>query len=141
MAGGSMAAAGFRILSSALLCAACTSIAVDQRTFENTRWHVTDMDGTPTPSGPGFTMDFGRGAASAQFGCNRGSGSLAVSGDRMIPGRDWTVTAAACLSQERMQFEREGFDVLAKPMRISWLSATRVTLSNGAGSINLQRSR
>jgi hypothetical protein len=45
-----MAAAVFRIAALALACAACTSIAVDARTFEGTRWRVTAIDAKPTPA-------------------------------------------------------------------------------------------
>jgi hypothetical protein len=38
-----------------------------------------------------------------------------------------------------MTFERWGFTVFGKPMRITWKSASRLTLNNSSGSIELQR--
>jgi heat shock protein HslJ len=38
-----------------------------------------------------------------------------------------------------MSFESEGLAVLRQPMRLSWIAGTELTLSNGAGSIALER--
>ena len=53
-----MAAAGFRATLLAFLCAGCTSIAADARTFEGTRWHVTAVNGRATPVAGDYRIEF-----------------------------------------------------------------------------------
>ncbi len=128
-----------------IFAVSCTSIAVDARTFEGTRWHVTAINGQPTPRSSRFQVEFGRGTLTAAMGCNTLSGGYAVIGDTVRPGPGPSrATEMACESDPPtivplMTFERWGFAILGQPMRMSWISGDRLTLANAAGSISLLR--
>jgi len=131
-----MAAAGFRAAALALACAGCTSIAVDARTFEGTRWRVTAIDGKPTPAGGDYRMEFAGGRIGGRFGCNSWGGHYAVSG-KSLSARQVISTMMAC-PEPAMSFERRGLSILQQPMQWTFAGA-RLTLSNAAGSIALER--
>jgi heat shock protein HslJ len=133
-----MAAAAFRTAALALVCAACTSIEADARTFDGTRWHVTAIDGRATPATGDYHVEFKAGEISGRFGCNGWGGSYAVSGETMTAGNVMS-TMMAC-GDPAMTFESEGLAVLRQPMHWSWIAAQKLTLSNGAGSIEMVRS-
>ena len=137
MAAGSMAAAGFRAALLALACAACTSIAADARTFEGTRWHITMIDGRLTPALGDYRMEFRDGGIGGRFGCNHFGGRFAVKGETLIAS-EIRSTLMAC-SDPAASFESAGFAVLNQPMRMNWSSDQRLSLSNSAGSIILER--
>lgn len=134
-------AAAFALFSAV----ACTSIAVDARTFVNTRWHVTAINGHPTPRSSRFQVEFGRGTLTAAMGCNTLGGNYTVVGNTIRPGPGpIRATEMACESDpptavSLMTFERWGFAVLGQPMRIDWGSGNQLTLTNAAGSIALLR--
>ena len=131
-----MAAAGFKAALLALAVAACTSILADARTFAGTRWHVTSINGRQTPGTGDYHVEFTRSTIGGRFGCNGFGGNFAIVGDIMSAG-DIRSTMMAC-SEPAAGFESSGFAVINKPMRMSW-SGDRVTLSNSAGSIALER--
>ena len=131
-----MAAAGYRIIPLALACVACTSITVDARTFERTRWHVTAINGHATPAAGDYHLEFTNGQISGRFGCNGWGGNYSVSGQTVTAGQVRS-TLMAC-AVPAMSFESQGLAVLQQPMHWT-LAANRATLSNGAGSISLQR--
>ena len=132
-----MAAAGFRsTVLALLLCAGCTSIAADARTFEGTRWHVTAISGRTTPSNGDYRVEFKSGGIGGRFGCNHFGGRVAVKGETLI-AREIRSTLMAC-SDPAASFESAGFGVLNQPMRINWSSGRHLTLSNAAGSIDLE---
>ena len=133
-----MAAAGFRLALTALLCAACTSIAVDARTFEGTRWHVTAINGRATPATGDYRIEFRGGGIGGRFGCNGFGGRYAVRGETVVV-REMRSTMMAC-SDPAASFEGAGFAILNQPMRWTWISGRKLTLSNTAGSIALMRS-
>ncbi len=133
-----MAAAGFRsTILALLLCAGCTSIAADARTFEGTRWHVTAINGRATPTNGDYRVEFKSGGIGGRFGCNHFGGRFAVKGGTLI-AREIRSTLMAC-SDPAASFESVGFGVLNQPMRINWSSGERLNLSNSAGSITLER--
>ena len=132
-----MAAAGFRAAALALACAACTSVSADARTFEGTRWQVTAIDGRQTPANGSYTVSFAKSQIGGQFGCNRFGGEYRAHGDVLITTAI-RMTMMAC-PEPQMTFESQGQAVLQQPMRLTWASDMRLTLSNGAGSIALQR--
>jgi heat shock protein HslJ len=134
-----MAAAVFRIAALALACAACTSIAVDARTFEGTRWRVTAIDAKPTPAKGDYSIEFKRGRISGRFGCNSWGGAYTAS-RQMLTARQVVSTMMACPGPS-MTFERKGLAVLQQPMRWTETAGQKLTLTNGAGSIALQRRR
>ncbi|MFL6773439.1 MAG: META domain-containing protein, partial [Sphingomicrobium sp.] len=82
-----MAAAGSRGAALALLCAACTSIAADARTFENTRWHVVAINGRPTPATGDYRIEFKDGGIGGRFGCNGWGAAYVVRGDLLEAGQ------------------------------------------------------
>lgn len=130
-----MGAAGFKAAGLALACAACTSIAVDARTFEGTRWRATAIDGQPTPSAGNYVIRFDKGRIGGQLGCNVFGGEFRVRGDTLTASAI-RMTMMACM-EPAATFESEGFTILNRPMRMIWTSSQRLTLSNSAGSIDL----
>ena len=139
-----MAVAGIRTSVFATLgLLGCTSIAADARTFGGTRWQVTAINGHATPRSGSFHIKFSRGSFSAQMGCNTASGAYRVEGDFLRPGigRRTEKACDALYATEfpLMTYERWGFAVLSKPMRMSWRSGRELILSNVAGSIELER--
>jgi len=132
-----MAAAGFRAALLALACAACTSIAADARSFEGTRWHVIMIDGRVTPALGDYRVEFRNGGIGGRFGCNHFGGRFAVKGEALIAS-EIRSTLMAC-SDPAASFESAGFAVLNQPMRMNWSSDQRLSLSNSAGSIILER--
>jgi len=132
-----MAAAGFRTAALAFACAACTSVMADERTFDGTRWHVVAIDGRATPPSGDYHVQFTRTEISGRFGCNGFGGRYAIVGDLMSAG-EVRSTMMACV-EPAMSFERDGYAVLNRPMQMRWTSDRQLTLSNGAGSIDLQR--
>src|SRR5690348_4942199 len=90
-----MAAAAFRALAITLTCSACTSIAVDARTFEGTRWHVTSINGRPNPGSGDYHVEFEAGKISGRFGCNSWGGRYSVKGETLV-ARDVMATQMAC---------------------------------------------
>ena len=122
-----------------LVCAACTSIAVDARTFEGTRWRVTAINGRATPANGDYRLQFERGKISGRFGCNGFGGRYSVRRDQLI-AREIASTLMGC-PEPAMSFEAAGLRVLAGPARLSWTSSARLMLSNRAGSIALKRVR
>jgi heat shock protein HslJ len=132
-----MGAAGSRTALLALLCVGCTSIAVDARTFEGTRWHVTAINGRATPAAGDYHVEFSGGSIGGRFGCNGFGGRYSVAGEHLIAS-EVRSTMMAC-SEPAGGFESAGFAVLNQPMRWTWISGVKLTLSNSAGSISLQR--
>jgi len=132
-----MAAAGFKAAALALACAACTSVMADERTFDGTRWHVTAVDGRATPATGDYHVQFTRNEISGRFGCNGFGGRYAIVGDIITAG-EIRSTMMAC-SEPAAGLESRGFAVLNRPMQMRWTSGRQLTLSNGAGSIALQR--
>lgn len=96
---------------------------------------VVAVDGEPTGGGPSFNLQLKPTYGSAQFGCNSGSGSYVVRNGWFVTG-DWIITVAGCRNQRIAEFERQGFHILAKPMRIEQTSHG-VLLANARGKIDL----
>jgi len=132
-----MAAAAFRVTALALACGACTSIAADSRAFEGSGWRVTAIDGHATRSEGGYQVEFAGGRISGRFGCNRWSGAYAVAGETLTASQ--VVSTKMACPEPAMIFENKGLMVLDQPMRLAWSSERRLTLSNAAGSIALER--
>ena len=131
-----MGAAGFRAAALALACTACTSVLADARTFDGTSWRVAAIDGRPTPKSGDYRIDFRKGQIGGRFGCNSWGGPYVMAGETILASRI-IATQMAC-GDPAGTFESQGFAVLRQPMRLSWAGET-LTLSNGAGSIRLER--
>lgn len=103
------------------------------------KWTIIAVDGEPTDGGPRFSFDLKPTYGSAQFGCNTGSGTYAVGNGWFVAGDSWIITAASCPDKEDwLQFEREGFRILSKPLTITQ-RASGIRLRNGLGTIDLVR--
>lgn len=116
---------------------ACTSIAADARTFENTTWRVTAINDRATPPGGDYRVEFRGGRIGGRFGCNHFGGPYTVQRDTLI-AREVASTLMGC-PEPAASFETQGFAVLHQPMRMNWSSGRALTLSNAAGSIALER--
>ena len=132
-----MGAAGFRAAALALACAACTSIAADARTLDGTHWRVTAIDGRATPAAGDYHIEFRSGQISGRFGCNGWGGSYAVARETLTTDR--IVSTMMACSDPPASFESQGLAVLREPMHLSWAAEQKLTLSNSAGSIELDR--
>jgi len=132
-----MAAAAFRLAAFALLAAGCTGVAVDSRTFEGASWHVTAIEGRPTPATGDYRVEFRNGGIGGRFGCNGFGGRYSVAGEALIAS-DIRSTMMAC-SDPAASFEGSGFAVLRLPMHMQWNGKRNLTLGNAAGSIALER--
>jgi heat shock protein HslJ len=135
---------GFRslVFVAALATAACASVAADVRTLAGTRWKVAAINGQPTPAGP-FELNFDQRSFAARMGCNHASGDYRLVGNTVHPGAV-AATRMACeaageVAVPLMTWEQWGFAVLSQPMQLRWHSAQRLSLSNAAGSIELER--
>ena len=78
-----MAAAGFRLAALAVLTAGCTSVTASQASFDGTRWHVTAINGNPTPAAGDYSLQFAQGNVGARFGCNHIGGRYSALGDTL----------------------------------------------------------
>ena len=134
-----MAAAAFKGALLALALGACTSIAADQRTFEGTQWRVTAVNGQSTPAAGNYAIGFEKGRIGGQFGCNHFGGEYRINHD-VLSTNAVQMTLMAC-PEPAMTFEAAGLAVLQQPMRLTWASGGRLTLSNAGGSIALQRAQ
>lgn len=131
-----MAAAVFRVAALALVCAACTSLVFDARTFEGTRWKVAAINGRSIPLSGDYQVEFQKGRMSGRFGCNPWTASYALSGETLEAEEVESATTAC--SEPVMSLERQGLAVLGEPMRCTF-RGRKLTLSNRKGSIALRR--
>jgi heat shock protein HslJ len=133
-----MVVVGSRLLPLGLaLCAACTSIAADQRTFEGTRWHVMAINSHATPASGDYHIEFKNGTVGGRFGCNSFGGAYTMAQD-MLTVRNVNSTMMAC-PEPAMGFESAGLGILNAPLRIRWSGSRRLRLGNSVGSIDLER--
>ena len=134
------AAAGFRrsslALAAGLLAVGCTSVNTTTETFAGTRWRVASIAAMPTPQSPLYQLEFRDGQIGGRFGCNNFGGSYRVQGEQLVTG-DIASTLMGC-PEPAATHETRGFAILARPMAITWQSGGRLTLSNDAGSIELE---
>ena len=132
-----MAAAVFRATILAALLSGCTSVASTNATLEGTEWQVMAIDGQPTPRTETYRMQFKDGQVGGRFGCNHFGGQFSARGSTLTV-TNTTSTLMGC-PEPAATFEREGLSVLQQPMAMQWASDRRLTLSNAAGSIALER--
>ena len=132
-----MAAAVFRATILAALLSGCTSVASTNATLEGTEWQVMAIDGQPTPRTETYRMQFKDGQVGGRFGCNHFGGQFSARGSTLTV-TNTTSTLMGC-PEPAATFEREGLAVLQQPMSMQWRSSQRLTLTNGAGSIALER--
>jgi heat shock protein HslJ len=134
-----MAAAVFKVTALALACAACTTIAPSGSTFDGSEWRVAAISGRTTPMDGNYYVNFQGGRISGRFGCNNWTGSYSVAGDMLTAG-EVAMTRMACIEPANT-FENQGVAVLNQPMQWKLIANQQLTLSNGAGSIVMERRR
>lgn len=115
----------------------CGGEAVAPTALAGTHWRVAAINQIATPLGEGYFMTFEGPKLSARFGCNAIGGDYRVEGD-VLTSSGTVMTEMACPGP-LWDFEAKGSAVLLQPMRMSWSGGDRLTLSNGAGSIELAR--
>ena len=134
-------AVGFKtaaLVAVAWLCAGCTAIDLAPHTLAGTSWRVAAVNGTPTPSVGEYSMRFqGDGSLGARFGCNHMGGRYRLVGDTLTAS-DVASTLMGC-PEPAGTIEAQGSAILSRPMHVSFASKERMSLSNEAGSITLDR--
>ncbi len=115
----------------------CGGEAVAPAALAGTHWRVAAINALATPPGEGYFMTFEGPRLSARFGCNAIGGDYRVEGDVLVSSGT-VMTEMACPGPS-WDFEAKGSAVLLQPMRMSWSGGDRLTLSNAAGSIALER--
>jgi heat shock protein HslJ len=119
-----------------LLAGCATALRPDSSVPLAGEWEIAAVDGEPTGGGEAFVLSLKPPNGWAAFGCNAGSGSVRIERGWLVTG-DWIVTAALCPPEERMRFERRGFEILGAPAAIE-RSGGAVHLRNERGSIELR---
>jgi heat shock protein HslJ len=117
--------------------AGCASVSTTPASLEGTAWTVSAIDGAATPRTDAYRLQFRDGRIGGKFGCNGFSGPYSLASDTLTAG-NVAVTRMACPGPADT-FERKGFAVLAQPMQLHWQSGSRLTLTNAAGSIAVER--
>jgi heat shock protein HslJ len=117
--------------------AGCASVSTTPASLEGTTWTVARIDDAATPRTDAYRLEFRDGRIGGKFGCNSFSGPYSLAGKTLTAG-NVAATKMACPGPADT-FEREGFAVLAQPMQLQWHSGSRLTLTNAAGSIALER--
>ena len=96
------------------------------------------VDGERTPGDDRYRLSVKPPHGSAQFGCNMGSGPIAVKDGWLIAGEPWISTVAGCPKPEEWRrFDRRGNRILSQPLAIE-RSGGNVRLRNSKGSIDLR---
>ena len=105
-------------------------------------WRVTALNGQPIAAPPAFA-GFDRAGMRINFGCNTMRGSYRQENGTLVPVYPLGSTEIGCMptsgGPDPHAIEESGFAVVRRPMRITWHGERRVTLSNEAGSFELQR--
>ena len=115
-------------IGAALGGAGCTSIAPPPP-ITGGEWRVTAINGRVTPPlTASYRMTFEPRSLGGQFGCNHFGGDYRVSGDVLTTGAV-AMTEMAC-DGPASSFESWGLAIIQRPMRLEWVSASRITLTN-----------
>jgi heat shock protein HslJ len=112
-------------------------MSIDSRTLEGTYWIVASIDGRATPTDGNYNLEFAGGRISGRFGCNRWSGGYAVAGGSLTASQ--VISTKMACPEPAMSFENQGLNVLNQLARLDWTTGQKLTLSNSAGSIALER--
>ena len=124
-------------------------VRVDGRAFEGcggetviptglagTSWRVAAVNAMLAPAGDNYFMRFEGERLSARFGCNSMGGGYTFDGRTLVANR----LAATRMACPDMRFEQQASQILADPVSADWSGGDRLTLSNPAGRIILERS-
>ena len=105
-------------------------------------WRVTALNGQAT-TGPPASASFDRRGMRINFGCNTMRGGYREENGMLVPVYPLGSTEIGCLpasgGPDLHAIEESGFAIVRRPMRIAWQRERRATLSNEAGSFELQR--
>jgi heat shock protein HslJ len=115
--------------------AGCGGPAVKPVILAVTEWTVTSVNGRPTPSSPGYYVNFTDNHVTAKFGCNRFNTTYNLTSDTLTAGP----VAATRMACSDMSFESQASAILARPMRTNFLTNERMILANSAGKIEARR--
>ena len=135
------AVAGFKaaVAAAAALCAGCTAINLAPDTLAGTSWRVAAVNSRLTPAAGNYSITFeATGGIGARFGCNHMGGNYRLAGSTLTVS-NLAQTLMGC-PEPSASFESQGAAVLGRPMQVSFSSHQRMSLSNEAGSIALDRS-
>jgi uncharacterized membrane protein len=116
----------------------CGGAAVQPAALAGTNWRVAAVNGRPTPPQGQYFLNFEGDRLGAKFGFNSMGGPYRQDGVTLLAG-PIAATRMGC-PEPAMSFENQGAAVLGQPMTMSWAGGDRLTLSNSAGRIELQRS-
>jgi heat shock protein HslJ len=116
----------------------CGGDAVVPASLAGSHWRVAAVNSRPTPVGGEYYVRFDNGAIGAKFGCNGMGGGYEQSANVVVVS-DLSQTLIGC-PEPSAGFEREGSAILRAPMTMNWAGGDRLTLTNPAGRIELQRS-
>lgn len=116
----------------------CGGAAVVPASLSGTNWRVTGVNGRAVPAQGAYFLNFEADRVGARFGCNSMGGRYSQSANTLVV-TDLSQTLIGC-AEPQATLEREGSAVLSRPMVMSWNGGDRLTLSNSAGRIELQRS-
>jgi heat shock protein HslJ len=126
------------LAAAAALCAGCTAIDLAPHTLAGTSWRVVAVNGAATPTAGDYSMRFGSASRfGARFGCNHMGGEYRLTGDTLT-AHNIASTLMGC-PEPAATFESQGSAILQQPMRVSFASKERMSLSNDVGTIALGR--
>ena len=113
----------------------CGGGAVVPTGLAGTNWRVAAVNQILAPAGDNYFMRFEGDRVSARFGCNSMGGNYSFDG-RTLVATHLAATRMACAD---MRIEDQAGRVLADPVTAEWRGGDRLTLSNPAGTIVLER--
>jgi heat shock protein HslJ len=114
----------------------CGGGTVAPGNLAGSNWRVVAINGRATPPAGDFTMRFEQDRVNAKFGCNSMGAEYDETGDAL----DLAPVMATRMACSDMSFETQGGAVLGQAMIMSWSGDDRLSLSNAAGRIDLERS-
>lgn len=120
-----------------LMLGGCAALPLFQPSPLQGEWTVSAIGGRATPAIGSYRMTIDRNHLGGQFGCNHFGGDYRFVGGMVTTGAI-AMTEMAC-SEPASSFEATGMAIFAQPMRVDWANDRRVTLSNGAGVLTLDR--
>ncbi len=119
-------------------CGGGSGAAAPTLALAGSSWRVIAVNGQQTPTTGDYSLSFDALRMTGRLGCNGFGGGYIQSGTQLDP-RAISATRMAC-AEPAMSFERDGLAVLSRTSTISW-NGNVLSLSNGAGRVDLSRSR
>jgi len=123
----------------------CGGAELEADSLDGTSWHFAEIAGEDTGltgdilRDDRYAIDFSGDSMVGYSGCNRFSAGYVRSGDMMTTRPPFGSTRGAC-SESIMSRERHLFQILSKPMRVSFPDPDTMLLTGNDGAIRLTRS-